>query len=99
MLTSICSCRIFKFSVENIDLRGETSVDAEWMAYIGGFRCLCSLNIADCHKITNSALWPITGMHSFCTVLKLFSSGLVTEFIFGASVNTCVLLIFKGCQI
>ena len=71
VLTSICSCRVFKFSVEKIDLRGESSVDAEWMAYIGGFRRLCSLNMADCHKITNSALWPITGMHSFDIVLQL----------------------------
>lgn len=53
---------VFKFSVEKIDLRGENSVDAEWMAYIGGFCCLCSLNIADCQRITNSALWPIIGM-------------------------------------
>lgn len=70
MLTSICSCRVFKFSVEKIDLRGESSVDAEWMAYIGGFCCLCSLNIADCQRITNSALWPIIGMHSLDILLK-----------------------------
>lgn len=71
VLTSFCSCRVFKFSVENIDLRGESSVDAEWMAYIGAFHCLRSLILADCHRITSSALWPIIGMHSLGLVLKL----------------------------
>ncbi|KAL6986397.1 hypothetical protein U1Q18_019762 [Sarracenia purpurea var. burkii] len=52
--------RVFKYSVEEVDLRSETSVDAEWMAYLGAFHCLCSLNIADCSRITNSALWAIT---------------------------------------
>ncbi|XAR70181.1 hypothetical protein NMG60_11026956 [Bertholletia excelsa] len=53
---------VFKYSVEEVDLRGESSVDAEWMAYLGAFHYLTSLNIADCRKITNSALWAITGM-------------------------------------
>lgn len=48
--------------MEKIDLRGEKSVDAEWMAYLGAFRYLRSLNVADCHKVTSSALWPITGI-------------------------------------
>ncbi|CAB4263215.1 unnamed protein product [Prunus armeniaca] len=30
-------CRLFKHSVEELDLRGESSVDAEWIAYIGAF--------------------------------------------------------------
>lgn len=55
---------VFKLSVEEIDLRGENSVDAEWMAYLGAFRYLRSLNVADCHKVTSSALWAITGMTS-----------------------------------
>ncbi|XP_075646348.1 uncharacterized protein LOC142617397 [Castanea sativa] len=55
---------VFKHSVEKIDLRGEKSVDAEWMAYLGAFHYLRSLNVADCHKVTSSALWPITGMTS-----------------------------------
>ncbi|KAL7167703.1 hypothetical protein ACSBR2_038207 [Camellia fascicularis] len=52
---------VFKHSIEEVDLRGESSVDAEWMAYLGAFQYLISLNIADCHKITNAAIWPITG--------------------------------------
>nr|XP_048319753.1 chaoptin isoform X2 [Ziziphus jujuba var. spinosa] len=43
-------------------LERENSVDMEWMAYIGAFRYLRSLNIADCRRITSSALWAITGM-------------------------------------
>ncbi|KAF7828147.1 putative adenylate cyclase regulatory protein isoform X1 [Senna tora] len=55
---------IFKHSAEEIDVRGENSVDAEWMAYLGAFRHLRSLNVADCHRINSSALWAITGMNS-----------------------------------
>ncbi|KAL5538140.1 hypothetical protein UlMin_044218 [Ulmus minor] len=55
---------VFKESVEEIDLRGQNSVDAEWMAYIGAFRYLRSLNVADCHRLTSTALWAITGMTS-----------------------------------
>ncbi|KAK4435467.1 hypothetical protein Salat_0710100 [Sesamum alatum] len=53
---------VFKYSVEEIDLRGESCVDAEWMAYLGAFRYLRSIILADCHRINNSALWSITGM-------------------------------------
>ncbi|KAI3468614.1 hypothetical protein Pfo_025277 [Paulownia fortunei] len=53
---------VFKYSVEEIDLRGESCVDAEWMAYLGAFRYLHSMILADCHRINNSALWSITGM-------------------------------------
>nr|KYP58696.1 Internalin-I [Cajanus cajan] len=55
---------VFKHCVEEVDLRGENSVDAEWMAYLGAFRHLRCLNLADCHRINSSALWPITGMTS-----------------------------------
>ncbi|XP_021277525.1 negative regulator of reactive oxygen species [Herrania umbratica] len=55
---------VFKYSVEEIDLRGENCVDAEWMAYLGAFRYLRSLNLADCHRINNSALWSLVGMSS-----------------------------------
>ncbi|XP_040989238.1 toll-like receptor 3 [Juglans microcarpa x Juglans regia] len=55
---------VFKHSAEEIDLRGENSVDAEWMAYLGGFRNLRSLNVSDCHRVTSSALWAMTGMTS-----------------------------------
>ncbi|KAG6633941.1 toll-like receptor 3 isoform X2 [Carya illinoinensis] len=55
---------VFKHSAEEIDLRGENFVDAEWMAYLGGFRNLCSLNVSDCHRVTSSALWAMTGMTS-----------------------------------
>lgn len=53
---------VFKHNVEAIELRGENSVDAEWMAYLGAFRYLRSLNVADCHRVTSSALWALTGM-------------------------------------
>lgn len=55
---------VFQHRIEEIDLRGEKSVDAEWMAYLGAFSCLRSLNVADCHRLTSSALWAITGMTS-----------------------------------
>lgn len=55
---------VFKESVEEIDLRGQNSVDAEWIAYVGAFRYLRSLNVSGCHRLTNAALWPITGMTS-----------------------------------
>ncbi|KAK9668393.1 hypothetical protein RND81_13G057300 [Saponaria officinalis] len=55
---------MFKFSVEEVDLRGENSVDAEWIAYIGAYRYLCSLNVAGCNRINNSAIWPLAGMSS-----------------------------------
>ncbi|CAN0908814.1 Internalin I [Linum grandiflorum] len=53
---------VFKSSVEEVHLRGENTVDAEWMAYIGAFRYLRSLNLADCHRLNSSALWPLIGM-------------------------------------
>lgn len=34
------------------------------MAYLGAFRHLRYLNIAECHRITSSSLWPITGTYS-----------------------------------
>ncbi|XP_058732109.1 uncharacterized protein LOC131603710 isoform X2 [Vicia villosa] len=55
---------VFKHSAEEIDLRGDNSVDAEWMAYLGAFRHLRYLNIAECHRINSSALWPTAGMNS-----------------------------------
>ncbi|XP_059640872.1 uncharacterized protein LOC132283021 [Cornus florida] len=55
---------VFKYNVEDIDLRGQRSVDAEWMAYLGAFRYLRSLNVADCHRINSSALWALAGMTS-----------------------------------
>ncbi|KAI7725273.1 hypothetical protein M8C21_026071 [Ambrosia artemisiifolia] len=53
---------VFKYSIEKIDLRGESSVDAEWMAYLGAFQYLSSLNVSDCHRINSSALWALSGM-------------------------------------
>ncbi|XP_051137342.1 uncharacterized protein LOC127255704 isoform X2 [Andrographis paniculata] len=53
---------VFKYIVEEVDLRGDKSVDEEWMAYLGGFRYLHSMNLADCHKINNAAIWSTTGM-------------------------------------
>ncbi|KAJ4956574.1 hypothetical protein NE237_013357 [Protea cynaroides] len=55
---------VFKHCIEEIDLKGESSVNAEWMAYLGAFRYLRALNLAECQRINNSALWAITGMDS-----------------------------------
>ncbi|KAK4262882.1 hypothetical protein QN277_028381 [Acacia crassicarpa] len=55
---------VFKYCAEEINVRGENSVDAEWMAYLGAFRHLRYLNVGGCHRITSSALWAITGMTS-----------------------------------
>ncbi|XP_044487447.1 disease resistance protein RPV1 isoform X2 [Mangifera indica] len=55
---------VFKRSVEVIDLRGESSVDGEWLAYLGACRYLRSLNLADCYRISSSAIWPLAGMTS-----------------------------------
>ncbi|CAI0441162.1 unnamed protein product [Linum tenue] len=53
---------VFKNSVEDVDLRGKNAVDAEWMAYLGAFRYLRSLKLADCYRINSSALWPLVGL-------------------------------------
>lgn len=58
---------VFKYSAEQINLKGEGIVDAEWMAYLGGFRYLRKLILADCNKISSSAIWPLAGM----TTLKV----------------------------
>ncbi|KAJ0989338.1 hypothetical protein J5N97_007694 [Dioscorea zingiberensis] len=53
---------VFQHCVEEVELNGENSVDAEWMAYLGAFRHLLRLSIADCKGVNNSALWALTGM-------------------------------------
>ncbi|CAN8230808.1 unnamed protein product [Cochlearia groenlandica] len=69
---------VFKYSVENIDLRGESSVNGEWMAYIGGFVNLLSLNLSECPRINNYTLWPLTGLTSL-TELDLSRCTKVTD--------------------
>ncbi|XP_031095224.1 uncharacterized protein LOC115999516 [Ipomoea triloba] len=51
---------VFKHCVEEVNLKGENSVDAKWMAYLGGFHYLRTLNMSDCRKMSSSSLWPIT---------------------------------------
>ncbi|XP_020269210.1 uncharacterized protein LOC109844543 isoform X3 [Asparagus officinalis] len=53
---------VFQHCVEEVDLSGESSVDAEWMAYLGGFRNLRILKLSDCRSLNNHALWPVTGL-------------------------------------
>ncbi|XP_024543662.1 uncharacterized protein LOC9661924 [Selaginella moellendorffii] len=55
---------LFQLSVEELDLNGELSVDAEWMAYIGGFRHLRVLKVESCKALNNSAIWHLSGMES-----------------------------------
>lgn len=61
-LIYVLICRVFKNTLEKIDLSGQTSVDLEWMAYLGAFPHLQSLNLAGCPKISSSAIWPLAGM-------------------------------------
>ncbi|KAJ3694612.1 hypothetical protein LUZ60_010092 [Juncus effusus] len=53
---------VFQHNVEHIDLSGDTSVGAEWLAYIGAFRELLSLNLSNCRNVTDSSIWPLSGM-------------------------------------
>uniref|UniRef100_A0A1J3HD17 F-box/LRR-repeat protein 14 n=1 Tax=Noccaea caerulescens TaxID=107243 RepID=A0A1J3HD17_NOCCA len=69
---------VFKHCVEKIDFRGESSINAEWMAYIGGFVNILSLNLSDCPRINNSTLWPITGLTSL-TELDVSRCSKVTD--------------------
>jgi hypothetical protein len=55
---------LFQHSIEDVDLSGELSVDAEWMAYIGGFHHLHILRATDCRSLTNNALWHLVGVIS-----------------------------------
>lgn len=48
--------------MEEVDLKGEGCVDAEWLAYLGAFRYLRRLCLADCKGVTDSAIWPLSGM-------------------------------------
>lgn len=54
-------CRVFQHSVEEIDLSGHIAVDAEWLAYLGAFRYLRVLKLADCKNVNSSAVWALSG--------------------------------------
>lgn len=60
--TQMFWCRVFKFTVEVVDLSGENAVDSEWMAYLGAYRYLRSLNLSNCHRLSSSGIWAIAGM-------------------------------------
>jgi len=64
LASGIDVCRLFQHSIEDVDLSGELSVDAEWMAYIGGFHHLRILRATDCRSLTNNALWHLVGVIS-----------------------------------
>ncbi|KAK3137269.1 hypothetical protein QOZ80_5BG0450120 [Eleusine coracana subsp. coracana] len=55
---------VFQRSVEEVDLSGLAAVDAEWLAYLGSFRYLRVLKLADCKNITNPAVWALSGMNT-----------------------------------
>ncbi|KXG21547.1 uncharacterized protein LOC8055749 isoform X1 [Sorghum bicolor] len=55
---------VFSRSVEEVDLSGFLSVDAEWLAYLGSFRFLRVLTLADCKNIDNDAVWSLSGMNT-----------------------------------
>jgi hypothetical protein len=64
LASGIDVCRLFQHSIEDADLSGELSVDAEWMAYMGGFHHLRILRATDCRSLTNNALWHLVGVIS-----------------------------------
>ncbi|CAK9324828.1 unnamed protein product [Citrullus colocynthis] len=53
---------VFKYTIEVVDLSGENAVDSEWMAYLGSFRYLQSLNVSNCRRLSSSGIWTISGM-------------------------------------
>ncbi|KAF7038728.1 hypothetical protein CFC21_048859 [Triticum aestivum] len=53
---------VFQHSVQEIDFSGNIAVDAEWLAYLGSFRYLGILKLADCKKVDHSAIWALSGM-------------------------------------
>ncbi|BAS92802.1 uncharacterized LOC4338099 [Oryza sativa Japonica Group] len=55
---------VFQHSVEEIDLSGHIAVDAEWLAYLGAFRYLRVLKLADCKNVNSSAVWALSGMRT-----------------------------------
>ncbi|KAK9145421.1 hypothetical protein Sjap_005324 [Stephania japonica] len=73
---------VFRHCVGSINLRGENLVDAEWMAYLGAYRYLHSINVSGCRGINNSTLWALTGMDTLKEVdisrcSKLTDAGIV----------------------
>lgn len=59
-----CLHRSFQASIQEVDVSGESSLDGEWMAYLGGCRHLRALRATDCKALTNNAIWQLTGTHS-----------------------------------
>ncbi|VAH65958.1 unnamed protein product [Triticum turgidum subsp. durum] len=57
-----CVRRVFQHSVQEVDFSGNIAVDAEWLAYLGSFRYLGILKLADCKKVDHAAIWPLSGM-------------------------------------
>uniref|UniRef100_A0ACD5TKH1 Uncharacterized protein n=1 Tax=Avena sativa TaxID=4498 RepID=A0ACD5TKH1_AVESA len=53
---------VFRYSVEEIDFSGNITVDAEWVAYLGAFRYLKVLKMADCKNVNSAAVWALSGM-------------------------------------
>uniref|UniRef100_A0A8R7TYJ8 F-box/LRR-repeat protein 14 n=2 Tax=Triticum urartu TaxID=4572 RepID=A0A8R7TYJ8_TRIUA len=53
---------VFQHSVQEVDFSGNIAVDAEWLAYLGSFRYLGILKLADCKKVDHAAIWPLSGM-------------------------------------
>lgn len=53
---------VFRQSVEEVNLKGEAFVDTEWLAYLGAYRHLRHVNLADCKAVNNSAIWNLAGI-------------------------------------
>ncbi|WVZ97007.1 hypothetical protein U9M48_042574 [Paspalum notatum var. saurae] len=55
---------VFKWSVEEVDLSGSLAVDAEWLSYLGSFRYLRVLKLADCKNVNDNAIADLAGMET-----------------------------------
>ncbi|KAJ7296604.1 hypothetical protein O6H91_Y112600 [Diphasiastrum complanatum] len=69
---------LFQQSVEEVNLSGDPGVDAEWLAYLGGFGHLRALRLADCKSLNNGAIWPLSGLRQL-EALELSRCAKVTD--------------------
>lgn len=54
-------CRLFQSCVEDVNLSGLAVVDASWLAYVGAYTHLRSLNLSACKNVTDASLWHLLG--------------------------------------
>ncbi|GAQ91684.1 hypothetical protein KFL_008340040 [Klebsormidium nitens] len=59
---------LFQACLEEVDLSGVSAVDATWLAYVGAYTHLRSLNLAACKNVTDASLWHLLGLSSLETL-------------------------------